>query len=82
MKWFRRLLCRFGKHKRLDVIQDFGSGQHVGCPDCGAEFGVHHGARAFLPWDGELEDLYTRNGYDVPKARCRWRAYRFGGGAR
>lgn len=72
---FRRLMCRLGYHHSLNVIQSFGAAKHVGCPDCRREFGMHDGMRAFLPWDGDIEALYTDCGYDVPKYRAAWRAW-------
>jgi hypothetical protein len=72
----RRLLCRFGWHKSLDVIQTFGAAQHVGCPDCGRQFGIHHSERACIPWDADLADMYTRFGFDIKGPLARWQAYR------
>lgn len=75
MNPWRSFWCRIGRHKRLHVIQSFGSAKHVGCPDCLREFGMHDGLRAFLPWDGEIEQLYADTGYDVPAYRAKWHAW-------
>lgn len=74
MSAFRKIMCYFGRHKRLDEIQRFGVAAHVGCPDCGREYGMHDGLRAFIPWDGDLADMYRRFGHDVDGPRRRWLA--------
>jgi hypothetical protein len=76
MAWFRRLRCRLGYHRVLRVIQTFGSAQHIGCPDCGREMAIHHGMRAVLPWDSEIDQLYRDSGYDTETPSRRWRASR------
>lgn len=73
---WRRLLCRLGKHKRLNVIQSFGPAQHIGCPDCGRQFGIHHGVRGVVPWDADLADMYRGAGYDIEGPLSRWHSYR------
>lgn len=75
----RRLLCKLGSHKRLDLIQSFGSGKHVGCPDCGRQYAMHDGLRAFVPWDDDFKSLYEGMGYDVDTHLSAWRRVRFGG---
>jgi hypothetical protein len=77
-KLVRGIRCRLGFHKVLDVIQTFGAAQHVGCPDCGRDFAIHHGVRAFLPWDAEFADMYRRFGHDVDGPLALWRAVRVG----
>ena len=69
---WRRLLCRLGRHYRLDVIQSFGAAKHIGCPDCGAQMGMHDGLRTVIPWDGELAQLYTDAGHPVAQATAQW----------
>jgi len=76
MKLMTRLLCRFGRHRRLDVIQTFGAAQHIGCPDCGRQFGIHHGVRACVPWDGDFADMYRSFGHDVDGPLAKWQARR------
>lgn len=70
------LRCRFGLHRRLQIIQSFGASQHIGCPDCGREWGIHHGMRAVASWDPELDQLYRDMGYDTAAATARWRERR------
>lgn len=53
---WRKLMCRLGLHKSLDVIESFGAGQHIGCPYCGREFGIHHGMQVVVPWTGEFDE--------------------------
>lgn len=76
MNLFRRIMCRLGNHRRLDVIQSFGAAEHIGCPDCGRELAIHHGVRTVIPWDGELAQMYRDFGHDVDAANAKWRAYR------
>jgi len=76
----RRFRCRFGWHKGYDVIQTFGAAQHIGCPDCGCQFGIHHGVRSIIPWDEDLASMYTDFGYDVGGPLNRWKARRALGG--
>lgn len=75
-RFIRKFFCRFGWHKRLDVIQTFGSAQHIGCPDCGKQFAIHHGLRAFVPWNADFADLYQSMGYDIEGPAHRWAAER------
>jgi len=80
MAW-RKLRCSVAMHRRLDVIQSFGSAQHIGCPDCGREFGIHHGQKVVIPWDNDLAQIYKDFGCeDVDGHTRRWHEYRFGGG--
>lgn len=72
----RAVKCRFWMHPRLDVIQTFGSAQHIGCPYCRREYGIHHGMQAVIPWTSELAELYGWMGYDTEEASARWRRYR------
>jgi hypothetical protein len=71
-----KVRCKLGRHKRLDVIQTFGAAQHIGCPDCGREMAIHHGMRACLPWDSEIEQLYRDMGYDTAAPHRRWKHLR------
>jgi alkylation response protein AidB-like acyl-CoA dehydrogenase len=75
MKWLRLIGCRLGWHRRLDVIQTFGAAQHIGCPDCRREMGIHHGVRTVVPWDSDLEQLYRGMGYDTETPTSRWYAF-------
>jgi hypothetical protein len=76
MGLLRHILCRFGHHRQLDVIQTFGSAQRIGCPDCGRQFGIHHGMRSIVPWDSDLEQMYRDFGHDTAAPVARWQAYR------
>lgn len=71
-----KVRCAIGWHPRFDIIQSFGSAQHIGCPHCGAEKGIHHGMRAVVPWDAELADLYDMLGYETSAATAKWQEYR------
>lgn len=73
---FTALKCRLNMHPRLDVIQTFGSAQHVGCPCCRREMGIHHGMRVVIPWSPDLSELYQDMGYDTEGPSARWRRYR------
>ena len=72
MKWLRRLLCKLDCHRVLHVIQSYGAAQHIGCPDCRRQMAIHHGMRAVLPWDSEIEQLYQDFGYDTYAATRQW----------
>lgn len=74
MSVWRKLMCRIGNHRRLDVIQTFGSAQHIGCPDCKKQYGIHHGMLAVVSWNSEFDDLYQRMGFDTEQATKRWYA--------
>lgn len=71
---FSRACCDLGLHRNLHVIQRFGAAAHVGCPRCEREFAMHDGLRAFVPWDGDLEQLYQDFGCDVNGQRQAWLA--------
>lgn len=71
-----RVRCRFGLHRRLDVIQSFGSAQRIGCPHCGKQMGIHHRMGAVVPWGAEFSDLYDLMGYETEAAHAKWQAYR------
>jgi len=72
IRLWRWLMCRIGRHHRLDVILSFGSAKHIGCPDCGAQMGMHDGLRAVIPWDGEVATFYADMGYPVEQATAQW----------
>lgn len=61
------VLCFLFGH-RYTVIQEFGPSQRrVGCTRCRREWAMHDGEQAFLPWDGEFEELYRWEGYHILK---------------
>jgi len=68
----RKLLCLVGLH-RLHVVHRFGAGALIACPHCEREWGMHDGMRAFVPWDGDLEQLYQDFGFDVSASRAEWK---------
>lgn len=76
MRLFHAIRCRLGFHSSLNVIQSFGSAQHIGCPRCGLQMGIHHGMRAVIPWEPDLAQLYIDTGYDVATFTARWQAWR------
>lgn len=75
MNWFRKVRCKLNMHPKLMVIQSFGSAQHIGCPYCKREYGIHHGERVVIPWDSELDELYGLMGYDTEGPSLRFRQY-------
>lgn len=76
MGLWQRIRCKLSMHSRLDVIQSFGAGQHIGCPHCGREFAIHHGDQIVVPWDSSFDELYQMCGYDTEAASKRWRRAR------
>jgi hypothetical protein len=54
----KKLICALFGH--CYVVQRVFSptSRKVGCARCGKEWGMHDSVRAFVPWDGELEQLY------------------------
>ena len=75
-KLLTRIRCRIGWHKCLDIINTFGSAQHIGCPDCGRQFGIHHDMRVVIPWDSALASMYESFGHDVKGPLAKWQKYR------
>lgn len=75
-RMWRKFQCWSGRHKRLDVISTFGAAQHVGCPYCGRQIGIHHSLRQCVPWGPEFADLYRDFGHDVDRPLARWQQYR------
>lgn len=70
---WRRFACFLSYHPKLDVIQSFGTAQHIGCPYCRREMAIHHGLHVVIPWDQDLALLYQMMGYDVETPTMRWR---------
>lgn len=52
-----RLLRALLGHRYVVEIE-FGTSRKVGCTRCGKHWGMHDATRSFIPWDGELEELY------------------------
>jgi len=70
---WKKLICAVFGH-RFFVVQNFHPGsRRIMCIRCKADFGMNDNARALLPWDPELEDMYISQGFDVkwPKFRGR-----------
>ncbi len=56
------VMCRVFFHK-LVVVREFGISRKVRCLRCGRAFGMHDGVKAFIPWDGELEQAHRTMGH-------------------
>lgn len=69
---WRKFWCSIGFHKRLQTIQKYGSAERAGCPYCLRTIGIHHGMRAALPWDADIEKMYQEMGYDTEEAYDKW----------
>lgn len=53
-----RILCALLGHRYV-VQRVFSPGsRQVGCTRCRRQWGMHDATRSFVPWDGELEDMY------------------------
>lgn len=53
-----RIACALAGHKYV-VQRVFNStSRQVGCVRCRCEWGMNDSVKSFLPWDGELEQLY------------------------
>lgn len=76
MSIVQRFFCWLNMHPKLDVIQSFGSAQHIGCPYCRREWGIHHGERVLIPWSPDLAEMYDFMGYETEAASERWRQYK------
>lgn len=55
---FERIVCAIAGHKYVVQRVFSPTGRQVGCTRCGREWGMNDSVRAFIPWDGELEQLY------------------------
>lgn len=75
-KLWHAVRCRLGRHKSLDVIQNYGAAEHIGCPRCGQQMAIHHGMQAVIPWTPDVEQLYRDFGYDTAAATTKWQAWR------
>ncbi len=55
----RLVMCRVFKRHKYFVIKEFSKTvRKVGCKRCGLTWGMNDRVKAFLPWDGELAELY------------------------
>ena len=61
----RRLFCFIFGH-RLHVHQKFSSySRRVICLHCDGDWGMNDNVPAFIPWDGELEEMYKSFGHRI-----------------
>jgi hypothetical protein len=54
----KELICATVGHRYVVQRVFSQTSRKVGCTRCGKECGMHDSVRAFVPWDGELEQLY------------------------
>jgi hypothetical protein len=54
VKWLARLYCWVFFHELIVVHRCSEQAQKVACLRCGAEFGIHFGVEAFVPWNDGL----------------------------
>lgn len=52
-----RIRCWLGYHDWHYIHRFSRTTGKIGCHRCNRMWGIHHGERALLPWDDELEDL-------------------------
>lgn len=57
-----RLLCALLGHRYVVQRKFSETSRQVGCTRCCKQWAMNDSVRAFLPWDGEFEDLYKRTG--------------------
>jgi hypothetical protein len=58
MKALNKLICAMFGHRYVVQRVFSPTSRKVGCTRCGKEWGMNDSVRAFIPWDGELEQLY------------------------
>lgn len=59
---FERIICAVFGHKYV-VLRVLNKGaRQVGCTRCNRKWGMHDATMSFLPWDAELEHLYSPDG--------------------
>lgn len=62
MSSFARIICAIFGHKYV-VLRRFNPGaRQVGCTRCCHKWGMHDETRSFVPWSGEMEQLYRMLG--------------------
>jgi hypothetical protein len=69
---WRKLCCKFGNHRYFIIGRCGIATDHVGCRDCGRQWGMNHDVRGFLPWS-EVSGFHIAHGYD-PVAALRARS--------
>ena len=55
---FERVICAVAGHRYVVQRVFSATSRKVGCTRCGREWGMNDSVKAFIPWDGELEQLY------------------------
>ena len=55
---FERIVCAIAGHTYVVQRVFSATSRQVGCTRCGREWGMNDSVRSFIPWDGELEQLY------------------------
>lgn len=68
----RKLQCWIFGH-RYEVWQHFGhASRRVVCDCCGGDWGMNDRVQAFIPWCGQLAEMYELMGYKIrPRAAQR-----------
>lgn len=62
MKLLNAILCSlFGHRYVVERVLNSGA-RKVGCTRCRKSWGMHDSTRSFIPWDAELESLYSPGG--------------------
>ena len=60
---FDGLFCTaFGHRYVVERVLNQGA-RKVGCTRCGKHWAMHDATRAFIPWDSDLEQLYSPGGF-------------------
>lgn len=55
-----KIICFIFGHKLIKVPgYDRGYAAKLLCKRCNRYFGINHNVKAFVPWDKDLEELYT-----------------------
>lgn len=65
----KKLFCRIFGHK-YRVVQKFTglTSLRIKCVRCGGDWGISYSAKAIIPWDLELEEMYKRFGFEIAEA--------------
>ena len=62
---YAKLLCLVFGHQ-YQVWQHFSRiSRRVVCNRCGGDWGMHDEVRAFVPWSGEMTEMYERFGHRI-----------------
>jgi hypothetical protein len=60
----KKLICVLIGHRYVLLRVFSPSSRKIGCTRCGKEWGMHDSVPAFVPWDGELEQLHRDIGHN------------------